>query len=70
MHEYKNDEEEADFLTDMIDERPFKQSAMDVLKNEGVQLANTHNEEVRKTIPPELEKTLEIFKKFLKSQEV
>lgn len=69
MHEQRNDEEEADFLTELIDEKPATTS-MDVMKTEEKNFLDKYHTEIKKNIPPDLEKPVEIFKKLLKSEDV
>ena len=72
MNEQRNDEEEADFLTEMMEEKPqnFSQQPLEDLHKEAKFYMPINSEAVKKTIPPDLEKTLELFKKLLKSNEV
>lgn len=69
MHEQRNDEEEADFLTELIDEKPAT-TAMDVMKTEEKFYLDKYHTEIKKNIPPELEKPVEMFKKLLKYEDV
>lgn len=73
MSEQRNDEEEADFLVEMMEEKPhsvFGEQGLEEMQNEAKFYLPSNYEEVKKGIPPDLEKTLEMFKKLLKIKEV
>jgi hypothetical protein len=72
MNDQRNDEEEADFLTELMEEKPnfgFGGRVEEMQKDAHFYLSKKFDE-AKKGIPPELEKTLELFKKLLKSKEV
>ena len=73
MNDQRNDEEEADFLTEMMEEKPnlgiFGQRLEEIQKDARFYMPKKY-EEAKKNIPPELERTFELFKKLLKSKEV
>ena len=73
MNDQRNDEEEADFLTEMMEEKPnlgFGQRLEEMQKDAARFYVPKKYEDAKKNIPPELERTFEIFKKLLKSKEV
>lgn len=73
INEQRNDEEEADFITEMMEEIPhteFGQGGLKEMQKEARFYLPSNFEEVKKGIPPDLEKTLDMFKKLLKHKEV
>ncbi len=71
INEQRNDEEEADFLTELMDEKPFEQQKIDEIEKEARFYSENNGKEVKKSVPPpELEKTVELFKRLLKSNDV
>ena len=71
INELRNDEEEADFLTELMDENPFEQQRIDEIQKKARFYSENNGKDFKKSVPPpELEKTVESFKRFLKSNEV